>query len=215
MSRDYKQRNATRNRKGSGSMMLGLFIGYTLGLASAIGVWLYISQAPSPYLTEEKIAKSAPPEKSTQKSAKKEAPSDANQASLNKPRFDFYNILPGIDEPAGEDLFEPPPSPRPAPVAPAPATPAPPEKKAPAAREHYYIQTGSFRNPGDAERMKAELALLGVVASVQVGKSADNMVLHRVRIGPFNKLEEVNQVRSSLQASGMATSLVRAPGNGQ
>lgn len=206
MSRDYKQRNATKTRKGSGSLMLGLFIGYTLGLASAIGVWLYISQAPSPYLAEEKTAKSKSSEKFTKKSQREDTTSDANQANLNKPRFDFYNILPGIDEPSSEDIFEPTPR---------PPTPTLPAKKLAEPKDQYYLQTGSFRNPSDAERMKAELALLGVVASVQVGKSENSILLHRVRIGPFTKMEELDKVRASLQGDGIVTSLVRAPRNTQ
>ena len=47
MSRDYKSRRGTSS-KGGGSLILGIFIGYALGLISAIGVWLYINQAPSP-----------------------------------------------------------------------------------------------------------------------------------------------------------------------
>ncbi len=54
MSRDYKSRKTSTTRKSGSSLIAGIFIGYTLGLVSAIGVWMYISQAPSPFLTEEK-----------------------------------------------------------------------------------------------------------------------------------------------------------------
>jgi cell division protein FtsN len=209
MSRDYKSRNTTKTRKNGGSLLLGLFIGYTLGLASAIGVWLYISQAPSPYLTEgktaEKVVKDQSSEKSAQQSREKKAALDADQSDTNKPRFDFYKILPGIEEPISEDVLDlPPPT-----VAPVKKIP----EKAPESGNQYYLQTGSFRNPGDAERMKAELALLGVIASVQTGKSENNVLLHRVRVGPFTRMEELDQVRASLQASGIVTSLVRASSN--
>lgn len=207
MSRDYKQRNTTKNRKNSGSLILGLFIGYTLGLASAIGVWLYISQAPSPYLTEEKTAKSKLSEKSTPKPQREDAASVENQGNLTKqPRFDFYNILPDIDEPSSDDIFEQPSQ---------PLAPTLPAKKTPELKDQYYLQTGSFRNPGDAERMKAELALLGVVATIQIGKSENNNTLHLVRIGPFTKMEELDKVRASLQGDGITTSLVRAQKDSQ
>jgi cell division protein FtsN len=40
-------------------------------------------------------------------------------------------------------------------------------------------------------------------------------LLHRVRIGPFTKMEELDKVRASLQGDGIVTSLVRAPRNTQ
>ena len=54
MSRDYKSPSkSTPSKKGS-TLLLGLFIGYVLGLVSAIGVWMYIHQAPSPFIQSEK-----------------------------------------------------------------------------------------------------------------------------------------------------------------
>ncbi len=210
MSRDYKSRNSIKNRKNSGSLLLGLFIGYTLGLASAIGVWLYISQAPSPYLTGEKIVQNQPSEKSArQPSPEKNTAPDKNQPDRDRPRFDFYKILPGIEEPAGEDVFDMAPLPPP-PVISA-KIPEKASEKILEPKNQYYLQTGSFRNSGDAEGMKAELALLGIVASVQIGKSGNDTLLHRVRVGPFTRMEELDRVRASLQANGIEVSLVRAP----
>ncbi|MXS84495.1 SPOR domain-containing protein [Nitrosomonas sp. HPC101] len=212
MSRDYKSRNSVKTHKNGGSLWLGLFIGYTLGLASAIGVWLYISQAPSPFLNQGKEAQNQPSGKSARQSlpfsAEKKAAPDTRQAETDGSRFDFYKILPGIEEPSAEDTFDLAPLP---PIA--ATTRKTPEKipeKAAIPKDRYYLQAGSFRNSGDAERMKAELAMLGVVASVQTGKIDGNVLVHRVRVGPFAKMEELDRVRASLQSNGMMTSLVRA-----
>lgn len=219
MSRDYKSRNSVKARKSGNPLWLGLFIGYTLGIASAIGVWLYISQAPSPFLIQGKESSGQSLEKSAQRlpssSAEKKVSPRANQTETAGPRFDFYKILPGIEEPSVEDAFD---------LAPLPPTAAATQKapeKLPAKiseeavvpKDQYYLQAGSFRSSGDAERMKAELAMLGVVASVQVGKSDSNVLVHRVRIGPFAKMEELDRVRAVLQSNGMTTSLVRETGN--
>ena len=51
MSRDYKSRKSTSSKGGKGSLMLGVFIGYTLGIVSAIGLWFYLEQVPSPFLS--------------------------------------------------------------------------------------------------------------------------------------------------------------------
>ncbi|SFU48797.1 Sporulation related domain-containing protein [Nitrosomonas eutropha] len=216
MSRDYKSRNSVKTRKNGGSLWLGLFVGYTLGLVSAIGVWLYISQAPSPFLTQGKEAQSQSSGKSARQSspplsAEKKILPHTNQAETSGSRFDFYKILPGIEEPPAEDTFDLAPLP---PTATAiKKTPEKIPEKTAVTKDQYYLQAGSFRNSGDAERMKAELAMLGIVASVQIGKSDGNVLVHRVRVGPFIKMEELDRVRASLQSNGMTTSLVRAAGN--
>ncbi|MBE7527749.1 MAG: SPOR domain-containing protein [Nitrosomonas sp.] len=224
MSRDYKSRNSARSQKNGSSLWLGLFAGYTLGLASAIGVWLYISQAPSPFLNGEKTARNPSSEKSVTRQTQpapadkqaKKAESSAKQADTSESRFDFYKILPGIDEPPEGDLLDLTPLP--------PATAVAPQKipektvdkpvekvteKAPEPKDRYFLQAGSFKNSSDAERMKAELALLGIIASVQPGRSEGNVPIHRVRIGPFGKMEELDRVRASLQENGIAANLVR------
>ena len=214
MIRDYKSRKSAKNRKGGNSLLLALFIGYTLGLASAIGVWLYISQTPSPYLNEGKIIENQISGKSVQPSPQtKNAAMDTNLSGTDKPRFDFYKILPGIDEPAGEDVFDLlslPPDPI---TSTGKIFEREPEKipeKTPEPKDPYYLQAGSFRNSSDAEKMKAELALLGIVASVQTGRSQNNALLHRVRIGPFTRMEKLDRVRALLQENGITSSLARA-----
>ncbi|BBL34162.1 cell division protein FtsN [Nitrosomonas stercoris] len=214
MSRNYKSRNLARTKKKGNPLWLGMFIGYTLGLMSAIAVWLYISQAPSPFLAQENPGKVSSQnqsgEKPTSLLADKGSAPRSDQQETNKPRFDFYKILPGVEEPPLEDTLERIPLP-PTTV----ATEKKPEKvpeRVATLKEKYYLQAGSFMNAGDAERMKAELAMLGVMASVQIGKTGNNAVVHRVRIGPFAKMEELDRVRASLQLNGVTTSLVR--GNG-
>ena len=61
------------------------------------------------------------------------------------------------------------------------AAAAPPQ---PAVR--YYLQAGSFRRFEDADRVKAQLALLGVVAGVQRVTINGGETWHRVRVGSYN-----------------------------
>ncbi|MBX3616839.1 SPOR domain-containing protein [Nitrosomonas sp.] len=105
MSRDYKSRKSTRStpEKG-GSAFLGGFVGYALGLASAIGIWVYFNYGPNPFLATEKVPSSA---EINQKQATVEVPVTPEKVEKEepvhlaeeKPKFDFYKILPGIDEP--------------------------------------------------------------------------------------------------------------------
>lgn len=112
MSRDYKTRKSAKSssEKG-GSAFFGGFVGYALGIASAIGIWLYLNYAPSPFLPAEKVAPSAektPPQPVAEKTktAEKAAPEEPVVVAEEKPRFDFYKILPGIEEPEIDHEFK-------------------------------------------------------------------------------------------------------------
>ncbi|SDY77019.1 SPOR domain-containing protein [Nitrosomonas sp. Nm58] len=198
MSRDYKSKSMATARS-SGSLILGLFIGYALGIASAIGVWVLINQAPSPFLTEEKLVKNKPDESITKKIQNNSATKEIDQVSVNKPRFDFYNILPGIDEPLTEEPFDQVTQSTHTIINNANTT------------SDYFLQIGSYKNANEAERMKAELALLGMIASVQTTESSDKSTWYRVRIGPYSKIDEIDQMRASLQENGIEANFVKIP----
>ena len=102
------------------------------------------------------------------------------------PSFDFYKVLPN-DAPA-----ELPPSAK-------PAEPVP----------RYYLQAGAFHSASDADNLKAQLALLGVAAVIQTREVPDKGVLHRVRVGPFNAMDEINRTRSLLVQNNIPTTLVK------
>ena len=102
------------------------------------------------------------------------------------PSFDFYKVLPS-DTPS---------------VLPPSAAPA-------AAAPRYYLQAGAFKSADDADNLKAQLAMLGVEAVIQTGDVADKGVLHRVRVGPFGAMDEVNRTRSLLTQNDIPSTLVR------
>lgn len=102
------------------------------------------------------------------------------------PSFDFYKVLPS-DTPS--EL----------PSRPAPAAPAP----------RYYLQAGAFQNADDADNLKAQLAMLGIEAVIQTGEVAEKGVFHRVRVGPFVAMDEVDRTRSLLTQNDIPATLVR------
>jgi cell division protein FtsN len=102
------------------------------------------------------------------------------------PSFDFYKVLPA-DAPG--DL---PPSTK-------PAVPMP----------RYYLQAGAFHSASEADNLKAQLALLGVAAVIQTSDVPDKGVLHRVRVGPFDAMDEINRTRSLLVQNNIPTTLVK------
>jgi cell division protein FtsN len=123
-------------------------------------------------------------------------PADADPTAAAKPsqKYDFYEMLPNFevvvpekDKEVKRDLPAGAPIERPG---------------------VYVLQIGSYRNQADAERVRAQLALQGVVAKVQrVAVDAD--VWHRVRIGPITSLEELNKVRKQLQAAEVDALVIR------
>ena len=198
MSRDYKPRSTPPASGNGRPLLFGLFIGYALGLASAIGVWMYISHAPSPFLSKDKPADSSPA-KNTKTDSQKRAPAPGGddtptKAADGKPRFDFYKILPGTEEPITEQQLKQ--------AAQQPASSSP-------SKDRYFLQAGSFQNASDADNLKARLALLGVEASAQSVDLAEKGIWHRVRVGPYTKIDDINRVRATLQLNGLQTSLIR------
>ncbi|MEI8384900.1 MAG: SPOR domain-containing protein [Nitrosomonadaceae bacterium] len=196
MSRDYKDPSNSKNSGKRGSLVLGLFIGYALGLISAMGIWMYMNQTQSPFITQERAADSATksePNPIIQKGGQVIGKDDKSaQTEDGKPRFEFYKILPGaVTEPAVDQKQT--------------------QQVAPQAssKDSYFIQAGSFQSAEDAENLKAKLAMMGLEASVQAVDLADRGTWHRVRVGPFAEIGEVSRVRSSLQQNGIQTSLVK------
>jgi len=72
----------------------------------------------------------------------------------------------------------------------------------------YFLQAGSYRDVNVAERIRAQLAKLGIEATVQrVAVDAD--VWHRVRIGPIRDLAQLNKLRARLQQSDLDALVIR------
>lgn len=72
----------------------------------------------------------------------------------------------------------------------------------------YVLQVGSYRNQPDAERIRAQLAVQGITASVQ-RVAVDSDVWHRVRIGPSTDLTEINRLREKLRSADLDAIVIR------
>ncbi|WP_058836228.1 SPOR domain-containing protein [Luteimonas abyssi] len=152
------------------------------------------------------------------------------------PDYDFYTLLPGQEVPMTdaelaasaraeearqreaarrqEDAAE-----LAAPDAPATAT-APPQTATPApgtatpapgtqdANARYLLQAGSFSASGDAEALKARIALLGLSARVESG-TADGRTVYRVRMGPYGSATELAEAKGRLEGGGLPALAIR------
>ena len=193
MSKDYKATNRKPGGKGgAGSLLIGILIGLVLGLGIALAVAWYINKMPTPFLN-----RAAPPAKGeAQKGSAPALATDdirAGKAQDGKPRFDFYKILPGTEEPVTEQQFKE----------------AQQKSSTAQAREAFFLQAGAFQNAPDADNLKARLALLGMEATIQTTALADKGVWHRVRVGPYTAIDDVNRARTALKQNGIETTLIK------
>jgi len=187
------KRSAPPSRSGGG-FLLGVFIGLLTGLGIALGVAFYLNKTPLPFLGK---SKPPAPRDASADPVKPAAVAGMPQGGArgDKPKFDFYKILPGSEEPVTEkELKEAAKAGRNLPEL---------------ARGVYFIQAGSFQNPADADSQKAKIAILGFESSVEPTTLPDKGTWYRVRLGPYTTLEELNGVRRTLAQNGIDASLVK------
>ncbi len=72
----------------------------------------------------------------------------------------------------------------------------------------YLIQVGAFKAPEDAEQMRARMAILGFEAKVSEA-DRDGVTLHRVRLGPYGSIEELNKAKVRVSENGIDSTVIR------
>lgn len=105
-----------------------------------------------------------------------------------KPRFDFYTVLPG-------------------------ETVLPERGRArPKAEADYFLQAGAFSSYSEADALKARLALHGLIAEIQ-NVEIDGKIFHRVRVGPYPRIEQLDAAAVRLERLGVRALRVQAKKN--
>lgn len=159
----------------------GFFVGALAGLLAGAGGLAYLTRDPGgPQAPVAEVAA-------------------AEDRAGNRPRFDFYTVLPNQRLDLTSDVE--------------PAAMADAVGADPTTATRYLLQAGSFRDPADADRRKGELALLGLISTVEASDS-DNGRWYRVFVGPFDTRSAMAQARSlTAQAAIDTLVLKRNPGN--
>lgn len=147
-----------------------------------------------------------------------------------KPKYDFYTLLPEsevIVPPEAVPEKTPPAQPTAplAPVTPAEAAkidtvraqaalngltppPAPPVVKEAPSTTKFFLQAGSFRKQADADKVRAQIILLGQTASVESGTVKDE-TWYRVLVGPFSNREQLTVAQKQLAGGGFNNLLLQ------
>jgi len=74
----------------------------------------------------------------------------------------------------------------------------------------YVLQAGSFRNGDDAERMRANLLLMGMDA-YQEATDTGNGIWHRVYVGPFTNRSKLNKAMDILVSNNISPLTLKRP----
>lgn len=202
MARDYKH---THRRKSQGQGLGGVLpflSGLALGLVVALVVYLgQLGPAGLP-----RPAPSADVQRPPQDATPEPAPAPA---AVSKPRFDFYTILPEMEVKVPDWELD-----AAAPPATAAVTPEPPEGEAAvtvteAEKAAYMIQVGSFRSFAEADRAKANLALLGIMTDIQPVVMNGQESWYRVRMGPYTDAAALQSARARLMQHGLDFMVLR------
>jgi cell division protein FtsN len=193
MAKDYKRRSGSRrggaSQRGRSASdhtpgwVWGLG-GLATGLAVAYAVHVYHTGARSP---DPKAVSAAPAAL---------AEMDPDDELVEDSPFDFYEILPDFTVEVPEDASPAPPPPGRTPVV----------EAAPAGS--FWLQAGSFKRHADADRRKAQLALLGFGSVIQ-RVAVDDQTWHRVRVGPYDDPGELSNAQRELSGHDISTLRVR------
>ncbi|VAW69231.1 hypothetical protein MNBD_GAMMA09-49 [hydrothermal vent metagenome] len=171
-------------------MLAGLAIGFFAAFL------VYLDKQPAEKVTFTEAIKQELKNARQQKKLEtaKKATQDTGKKTADtreKPRFEFYTILSELEVFVPEpEIEEDKPH-------------AQPQKNSQINNEKkYLLQAGSFRSQVDAERLKANLALLGVQSSIQsVTINSDSW--HRVRIGPFSSNLQLRETLGTLKQNNI------------
>jgi cell division protein FtsN len=192
-----RTRSITPRKRSEGNFLAGMGVGVLVGLAVSLAIAFYLNRTPIPFMTAKpkQAEKNGPAAKQPAIAGLPQG--GAAPGPVEKPKFDFYRILPGAEEPVTEKEIR--------------------ERmrqkgsasQQEASKDVYFIQAGSFQNPSDADNQKARLAILGFESSVEPAHLPDKGTWYRVRMGPYAKLEEINKVRQALAQSGIDANLIK------
>lgn len=230
MPKDYKDSPASRGESRlSHPMLLGVIIGLLLGVIISLAVALWLNRLSNPFLDKgkpleplPKLSNTQPPppadaakaaaekakgvaDKAAEKPGTKgEKAEKAEKAKEGRPRFEFYNILPGEKEVTEREV-------KAAKAAPPPAAKPGSSPSAPKAfsGEVYWLQAGAFGTESDADNLKAKIALVGLEASVRPVSTPDKGTLYRVRLGPYQSLDAANRIKTALSQNGVGAAIIR------
>lgn len=230
MSSNYRS-NAGSKKSIMTPMITGIVIGLLAGVLLALVFAIWLNRNATPFVEKTKSVDLLPTKPARAEPARGEVaqPTPTTTASVakenaDKPRFDFYQILPGDKAGAkgdgakgdgtkanktGKSADERTTKSAEADAS-ANAANAGKDAAKQASKDSYLLQAGAFQSESDAENLKAKIAFAGLEANVRSVNLPDKGTLYRVRLGPYRSVDELNRIKAALSQNGIAAAVVKA-----
>ncbi|MBL8521559.1 MAG: SPOR domain-containing protein [Betaproteobacteria bacterium] len=205
---------SAEKKRGINPLFAGIVIGMVLGVGLALALALWLNKENNVFVDKTQPVQPLPAQPKSSVPPMSPHTGQTGKPEADKPRFEFYQTLPGEDKDKAGRAATPHTAP---PVAPAAAKPAEAGKPVPTyargvevkpSTEEYFLQAGAFQNQSEAENMRAKVAFSGFQAQIRNVNVPDKGTLYRVRLGPYKSLDEVNRVKAVLSQGGIAAAIV-------
>jgi len=182
MPQDFAKRHSksTPARKGSAKSPVSGWVWFSTGLMTGLfsAFIVYLWQSPPATPGTTGLL---------------ESPTNPN-ATTPKPnetmQWDFYEIFPKSEVPVVEEYGQDG------------------KKVTVTDPQAYVLQVGSFRSPADADKLRAELILLGMDVFIKIIEK-DGQTWHRVLVGPIDSTLELNRNRNLLAEASIEALTLR------
>jgi cell division protein FtsN len=224
MPKDYKDSPSPRaESRLNHPLLLGVIIGLLLGVVISLAVALWLNRLSNPFVEKgkppEPVSKIAPAQPAPPADAARKAEQDAKgkasekpAKSSERPRFEFYSILPGEKEVSDKEAkaaAKAPAQASPQATPPPPKLGSSPSSPKPHSGETYWLQAGAFSEEKEADNLRARIALTGLEANVRPVSIPDKGTLYRVRLGPYQSLDDANRIKAALSQNGVGAAIIR------
>lgn len=204
------KRGGKSQAKRGGGFKAGLILvaGLLLGLGLAAGYLMFGDRQKLDAILPQPNPQAEAPAPRRDAEPVAQEPEEATEAP--KPTYDFYTVLPEkeVELPGETAEAAAPGSTAPASTAAAPADAGATPAAAPAAQGGLQLQAGAFGNAGDAEALRARLALVGQMARIETVQ-ANGRTLHRVRLGPYADVAARDAAQKALAEAGVTATPAR------
>lgn len=220
-------------KQQTGGTIIGFIVGVIVGLGAALAVAVYVTKVPVPFLNKGNGRGVDLDAAESQKNKNWDPNSPLYGKNPARPVATPASVPPAAaavapaPAPTAPEVRAAASTPKPAASKPEPAKaePAKAESKpgadplgdlavAKAAAKgsldpfDYFVQAGAFRTQADADAQRAKLAMLGWEARVSE-REQNGRPVFRVRVGPFTKRDDAEQIKEKLDSAAVDSTLVR------
>lgn len=227
-----------RKSSGGGSTLYGVLAGLLIGLIAAAAVAFYVIKSPMPFVDKAsrspEASSSVDPRNApdpnaglggrgtgpvTEPSSPEQPTGEVADNASNRPSTKpdplgalIATLTPSPSSSSSSQSSQARPTARAEPAPAAPVAPAAststPSGSTVASSGPYFLQVGSFRVLEDAEALRAKILLMGMSVEIQRAE-VNGLQVNRVRVGPFARIDDMNQTRTRLGQEKIPTAVVR------